>query len=267
MTKNSRKLPLAEWQLEDSQRLKALYGRKRSELGLTQDRIAADLGEGVTQGAVSHFMNGRTALSLRAAVVFAKALQVPVSEFSPTLADQLEKMRDVPMISAGPDSSVTSGAPTETPLPDGTDEANLDGKYAYIAQYDAKAAAGLGSENPHVEIHSTLAFKRSWLRSKGVKPEHLIVIYAEGQSMQPTINDQDVLLVDRSKVDPVDRSVFVLSSGDGAIVKRLIQSPIGTWTLRSDNEDKDEHPDRYFLRSDGNEHRIIGQVIWRGGDL
>lgn len=267
MMKNSRKLPLAEWQIEDSQRLKALYGRKRSELGLTQDRIAADLGEGVTQGAVSHFMNGRTALSLRAAVVFAKALQVPVSEFSPTLADQLEKMRDVPMALAGPEVAAKSGVAAETPLPDGSDEPELDGSYAFIPQYDAKAAAGLGSENPHVEIRSTLAFKRNWLRSKGVKPEHLIVIYADGQSMQPTINDQDVLLVDRSKVDPVDRSVFVLSSGEGAIVKRLIQSPIGTWTLRSDNEDKDEHPDRYFLRSDGNEHRIIGQVIWRGGDL
>ncbi|MFK3941886.1 helix-turn-helix transcriptional regulator [Pseudomonas monteilii] len=267
MTKNSRKLPLAGWQIEDSQRLKSLYGRKRSELGLTQDRIAAELGEGVTQGAVSHFMNGRTALSLRAAVVFAKALQVPVSEFSPTLADQLEKMRDVPMSSPDLESGATPGAHAETPLPDGSDEPELDGSYAYIPQYDAKAAAGLGSENPHVEIRSTLAFKRNWLRSKGVKPEHLIVIYAEGQSMQPTINDQDVLLIDRSKVDPVDRSVFVLSSGEGAIVKRLIQSPIGTWTLRSDNEDKDEHPDRYFLRSDGNEHRIIGQVIWRGGDL
>lgn len=267
MTKNSRKLPLAEWQIEDSQRLKALYGRKRSELGLTQDRIAADLGEGVTQGAVSHFMNGRTALSLRAAVVFAKALQVPVSDFSPTLADQLEKMRDVPMSSIDSEEGTTLGVSAETPLPNGLDEAELDGSYAYIPQYDAKAAAGLGTENPHVEIRSTLAFKRNWLRSKGVKPEHLIVIYADGQSMQPTINDQDVLLVDRSKVDPVDHSVFVLSSGDGAIVKRLVQSPIGTWTLRSDNEDKNEHPDRYFLLSDGNEHRIIGQVIWRGGDL
>jgi phage repressor protein C with HTH and peptisase S24 domain len=200
-------------------------------------------------------------------VVFAKALQVPVSEFSPTLADQLEKMRDVPMSSHDLESGATPSAHAETPLPDGSDEPELDGSYAYIPQYDAKAAAGLGSENPHVEIRSTLAFKRNWLRSKGVKPEHLIVIYADGQSMQPTINDQDVLLVDRSKVDPVDRSVFVLSSAEGAIVKRLIQSPIGTWTLRSDNEDKAEHPDRYFLRSDGNEHRIIGQVIWRGGDL
>lgn len=274
MTKNSRKLPLADWQVEDSRRLKALYNQKRSELGLTQDRIAAELGDGVTQGAVSHFMNGRTALSLRAAAVFAKSLQVPVSAFSPRLAKQLEEMRAVPLLGAAleawdhyqnahDDHSVKA----VTPLPEGSDQEELDGRYAYVPQYDAKAAAGIGSENPHVEIRSTLAFKREWLRVKGAKADQLIVIYAEGESMWPTINDGDVLLVDRSKVDPVDRQVFVLASADGTLVKRLIQGPLGQWVLRSDNEDKVAHPDRYYLRSNGNEHRIIGQVIWRGGDL
>jgi phage repressor protein C with HTH and peptisase S24 domain len=276
MTKNSRKVPLADWQVEDSQRLKALYNAKRAELGLTQDRIAAELGEGVTQGAVSHFMNGRTALSLRAAVVFAKALQVPVSAFSPRLAGELDLMRAVPGVGGAIgltiDSLAAMGLPrdkasAETPLPEGADEDALDGRYAYIPQYDAKAAAGLGSENPHVEIRSTLAFKREWLKAKGAKPEQLIVIYAEGESMWPTINDGDVLLVDRSWVDPVDGQVFVLAGSDGAIVKRLVQGPLGQWVLRSDNDDKEEYPDRYHLRSNGNEHRIIGKVIWRGGDL
>ncbi|AVD82669.1 cI repressor protein [Pseudomonas sp. SWI6] len=272
MTKNSRKVPLADWQVEDSKRLKALYNQKRAELGLTQDRIAAELGDGVTQGAVSHFMNGRTALSLRAASVFAKALQVPVSAFSPRLAEELDALLYHPNV----------GNPTKewsepiddvgrvravSPLPEGSDEEELNGRYAYVPQYDAKAAAGLGSENPHVEIRSTLAFKREWLKVKGAKPDQLIVIYAEGESMWPTINDRDVLLVDRSKVDPVDRQVFVLAGADGTIVKRLIQGPLGQWVLRSDNEDKESHPDRYYLRSNGNEHRIIGQVIWRGGDL
>lgn len=267
MTKNSRKIPLAEWQVEDSQRLKALYNQRRADLGLTQEKIASELGEGVTQGAVSHFMNGRTALSLRAASVFAKALKVPVSEFSPRLAEQLEEMRAVPVSDQASNGAALPQQNAVTPLPDGSEHDGLDGRYAYVPQYDAKAAAGLGSENPHVEIRSTLAFKREWLRVKGAKADQLIVIYAEGESMWPTINDRDVLLIDRSKVDPVDRQVFVLAGADGTIVKRLIQGPLGQWVLRSDNEDKDAHPDRYYLRSNGNEHRIIGQVIWRGGDL
>ncbi|MNO33990.1 putative HTH-type transcriptional regulator [compost metagenome] len=277
MTKNSRKVPLADWQVEDSQRLKALYNAKRAELGLTQDRIAAELGEGVTQGAVSHFMNGRTALSLRAAAVFAKALQVPVSAFSPRLARELDLMRAVPVVGgaigaaigamAAPIGQMYNQATVETPLPEGSDEGALDGRYAYIPQYDAKAAAGLGSENPHVEIRSTLAFKREWLKMKGAKADQLIVIYAEGESMWPTISDRDVLLVDRSRIDPVDGQVFVLAGADGAIVKRLAKGPLGQWLLRSDNEDKVQYPDRYHLHVNGNEHRIIGKVIWRGGDL
>ncbi|MCX2891655.1 LexA family transcriptional regulator [Pseudomonas sp. DCB_BI] len=271
MTKNSRKVPLSDWQVEDAQRLKALYNQKRAELGLTQDRIAAELGEGVTQGAVSHFMNGRTALSLRAAAVFARALQVPISEFSPKLSEQLASMQTVPLVGAALDAyesyQSSRHSDAQSPLPEGADEDELDGRYAYVPQYDAKAAAGLGSENPHVEIRSTLAFKRDWLKVKGAKADQLIVIYAEGQSMWPTINDRDVLLIDRSRIDPVDRKVFVLAGAEGTIVKRLVQAPLGRWILRSDNDDKDQHPDRYFLRSDDNEHRIIGQVIWRGGDL
>jgi len=272
MTKNSRKVPLADWQVEDSKRLKALYNQKRAELGLTQDRIAAELGDGVTQGAVSHFMNGRTALSLRAASVFAKALQVPVSAFSPRLAEDLDALLYHPNVGnptkewSEPIDDV-GRAHAVSPLPEGSDEEELDGRYAYVPQFDAKAAAGLGSENPHVEIRSTLAFKREWLKVKGAKADQLIVIYAEGQSMWPTINDRDVLLVDRSRIDPIDRQVFVLAGADGTIVKRLVQAPLGRWILRSDNDDKDQHPDRYFFRSEDNEHRIIGQVIWRGGDL
>ena len=271
MTKDSRRLPLADWQLEDSDRLKAIFQKKRGPLKLTQEKIAAELGDGVTQGAVSHFMNRRTALSLRAAAVFARMLEVPVSEFSPVLAEQLEKLSS--SLTPSQDhslrkDSVLAAPDANTPLPAGDDVEAIDDKYAFIPQYDAKAAAGLGSENAHVEIRATLAFKRDWLRVKGVNPQNLIVIYAEGDSMWPTINDHDVLLIDRSKVEPTSKHVYVLTSTDkGAIVKRLIQTAIGDWIIRSDNNEGDRYPDRLISRSEFNEHHILGRVIWRGGDL
>ncbi len=271
MNKDSRRLPLAQWQLEDSDRLKKIFQEKRGPLKLTQEKLAAELGDGVTQGAVSHFMNRRTALSLEAAAVFARMLDVPVASFSPTLAEKLETLSsslnpsgDTP----GKKLPDEEGPAVSTPLPAGNDVEGIDDRYAFIPQYDAKAAAGLGSENPHVEIRSTLAFKHDWLKSKGVNPKHLIVIYAEGESMRPTVDDHDVLLIDTSRVEPADRQVFVLSSIDkGAIVKRLVKSALGGWIIRSDNEDKDQYPDRMLSRSEINEHRILGRVIWRGGDL
>ena len=271
MIKDSRRLPLADWQLEDSDRLKEIFQKKRGQLKLTQEKIAAELGDGVTQGAVSHFMNRRTALSLRAAAVFARMLEVPVSEFSPVLAEQLEKLSSslMPPQDHSPlKGSVLTAPAANTPLPAGGDVEAVDDKYAFIPQYDAKAAAGLGSENAHVEIRATLAFKRDWLRVKGVNPQSLIVIYAEGDSMWPTINDHDVLLIDRSKVEPTSKHVYVLTSTDkGTIVKRLIQTAIGDWIIRSDNNEGDKYPDRILSRSEFNEHRILGRVIWRGGDL
>ena len=271
MIKDSRRLPLADWQLEDSDRLKAIFQKKRGPLKLTQEKIAAELGDGVTQGAVSHFMNRRTALSLRAAAVFARMLEVPVAEFSPVLAEQLERLSSSltpPQDSSAPKDSVLTAPAANTPFPAGDDVGAVDDKYAFIPQYDAKAAAGHGHDNPHVVLRNTLAFKRDWLRAKGANPKNLKVIYADGESMWPTINNRDVLLVDSSKVDPVDGGIFVLeSTTDGTIVKRLVLTASGEWILRSDSADKGEYPDRSFFHSESNEHRILGRVIWRGGDL
>jgi phage repressor protein C with HTH and peptisase S24 domain len=268
MTKDSRRLPLADWQLEDSDRLKEIFQSKRAALKLTQEKLAEGLGDGVTQGAISHFMNRRTALSLKAVAVFAKMLDVKIEDISPTLARQIGELGLAAPAEPKHSSGTHSRTAANTPFPVGGDTEAADDKYAHIPQYSAKAAAGLGHENPHVETLATLAFKLDWLRTKGVKAENLLVIYAEGESMWPTINDHDVLLVDKSKIDPADGHVFVLSSTDkGAIVKRLVQSPLGGWIIRSDNEDKTEYADLLLSRSDVNEHRIIGRVIWRGGDL
>ncbi|VVP56878.1 helix-turn-helix transcriptional regulator [Pseudomonas fluorescens] len=270
MKKDSRRLPLSDWQLKDSERLKAIFQEKRGPLKLTQEKIAGELGDGVTQGAVSHFMNGRTALSIKAATVFARMLQVPVSEISPTLADQVQEMAS--SLDGGREAPTTlplSKEAANTPLPAGEDihEAS-DERYAFIPQYTARAAAGQGHDNPHVEIQSTLAFKKAWLRTKGLSPKNLKVIYADGDSMWPTVSDHDVLLVDESRIEPTDGQVFVLASADkGVIVKRLIKTALGSWIIRSDNEDKDDYPDKVLSRNEFNEHRIIGRVVWRGGDL
>lgn len=268
MNKDSRRLPLADWQLEDSDRLKEIFQRKRAALKLTQEKLAEGLGDGVTQGAISHFMNRRTALSLKAVAVFAKMLEVKIEEISPTLARQIDDLGLAAPAETARSAGDRSNVAANTPFPVGGDAEAAEEKYAHVPQYSAKAAAGFGHDNPHVESIATLAFKRDWLRTKGVKPESLIVIYADGDSMWPTINHHDVLLLDTSKTDPVDGQVFVLTSADkGSIVKRLVQTPLGGWILRSDNDDCDDYADIVLARSEVNEHRIIGKVIWRGGDL
>lgn len=272
--KKPTRTPLSASQIADAERLRAIYLKRVKESRDRGDRQIlnqTEIGERCEwkspQSTVSQYLNGKVALNLEALVKLSNALDFEPADVSPTLAGGITRAIDGPFKTTD-SAEIAKASPSDTPFPGGTDIEPVDEKYAFVPQYSAKAAAGLGHENPHVESVATLAFKREWLRIKGVNPKSLIVIYADGESMWPTIDDHDVLLVDKSRAEPADGQIFVMASADkGAIVKRLVQSPLGGWIIRSDNEDKDEYPDLLLSRSEINEHRIIGRVIWRGGDL
>lgn len=84
----SSKNKLTTEQLEDASRLKALYESKKKTLGITQQQIADMLD--ISQGGVGHYLNGRNPLNVQIASVFSNLLQVPISEFSPSLAREAE---------------------------------------------------------------------------------------------------------------------------------------------------------------------------------
>ncbi|HCB1201293.1 TPA: helix-turn-helix transcriptional regulator, partial [Klebsiella pneumoniae] len=85
-----KKKTLTSAQIADAERLKALYEAKKKELGITQQSIADMLD--ISQGGVGHYLNGRNALNAAVAAVFARALQVDVSDFSPSLAKEISVM-------------------------------------------------------------------------------------------------------------------------------------------------------------------------------
>lgn len=260
--------PLDEEQLADAKRLSEIYKRRVREAkdgsgkAISQMEVGLRCGWNSPQSTVSQYMTGKVALNLDALVKLSDALDFEPYEVSPTLASGIRRAAPV-QSKADPLKKDAAN----TPFPVGEDEGVIDDRYAFIPQYDARAAAGIGHDNPHVEVKSTLAFKRDWLRLKGANPASLIVIYADGESMWPTIDDHDVLLLDTSKTDPVDGHVFVLASNDkGTIVKRLIK--VGdSWVIQSDNPDEDKYPDVVLPDGEIYEHRIVGRVIWRGGDL
>ncbi|TRX75659.1 XRE family transcriptional regulator [Pseudomonas mangiferae] len=154
------------------------------------------------------------------------------------------------------------------PLPS-TPDTLEDDRFVEVPQLTAKAAAGLGEENPHVETLGTLAFKKAWIKRKGLKAEDLQVIFASGLSMLPTLQEWDALLVDRSARQlKHDRIFAFLTVEHETIVKRAIRHG-DTWYLRSDNVDKSirAHQDVALVVDGVQRYEVIGQVLWRGGDL
>lgn len=83
---------LTEVEIQDAKRLKTIYEKRKNEAKVTGNKISQEsiaLECGWTQGAVGHFLNGRTALNLEAAIKFANALDVAVQDFSPSLAAKI----------------------------------------------------------------------------------------------------------------------------------------------------------------------------------
>lgn len=85
-----KKKPLTEEQLLDAERLKAIYDRKKKELGLSQESLADKLG--ISQSAVAQILSGKNALNLKRAIELAGILDVKVEEFSPSLSNEAQQL-------------------------------------------------------------------------------------------------------------------------------------------------------------------------------
>ena len=86
-----KKRKLSEEQAQECEALKFIYDLRRKKLKLTQSDLAEALG--ISQAAVSHYLNGENPLNTRVAAVFAQKLGAPVSSFSSRLAKQIEQTR------------------------------------------------------------------------------------------------------------------------------------------------------------------------------
>lgn len=84
------KKKLTQEQIDDALRLKAIYEGKKNTLSINHETLAEIIG--VTQGAVSHILNGRNALNVQTATAFANLLKVKVDDFSPSLANEIRML-------------------------------------------------------------------------------------------------------------------------------------------------------------------------------
>lgn len=218
----------------------------------------------MSQGTLGSHLNGHRAISHKLAVGMAKLLEVPVKSFSSRIAEEIGEMASA----AGVNSGAANDAETTHRIPPRHFDLTDDKSYTGVLQLTARGSTGDGEDNSHVEIRGVMAFKSEWLRANHLNHRHLDVIYANGHSMEPTINDGDVLLIDESRLEPKDGQIFAMQSeSKGTIVKRLVKSDFDGWIIRSDNPDKARYGDETLRDGEINEVRIIGRVVWRGGML
>lgn len=103
-------------------------------------------------------------------------------------------------------------------------------------------------------------FRQSWVEDRlKTEPKNLRMIFVEGDSMEPTLCQGDMVLVDVTKTNPSPSGIFVLFDGMGLIAKRLEFLPNSKpASVRILSDNAQYHPYERPVK----EAEIIGRVVW-----
>ena len=131
-----------------------------------------------------------------------------------------------------------------------------------IKRHPVRASGGPGAIVNEGLGKPYFGFDERWLKAlTATPPSNLSIVRVEGDSMSPTLNDGDDILVDLGDcADRLRDGIYVLRVDDALVVKRLALNPMGRRvTVQSDNPAYPDWPDCGL-----DEIHCIGRVIWSG---
>lgn len=251
------KKPLPPDKKEECLRLKAIFNSRKSDLGLTQEKLAHALD--MNQSSVSHYLNGINPLNAPVAAAFAKILGIEVSEFSERLSEEIAKMTTG---GVAPRQDL-SNAQFLGPIEVWDDETPLDDDEVYVPFLkEVELSAGQGRTTVQPSHKQKLRLGKMTMRRQGVQPSDAVCVTVSGNSMEPVLPDGCTVGVDQGTTTVTDGKMYALDHGGQLRVKTLYRLPGGGIRLRSFN--RDEHPDEEYTIQDMQEHEIVvlGRVFW-----
>ncbi len=228
--------------------LAAAVARRLKQLVATPGMRQRILSQGVPSSTLQRLSGGKNVPQTDSLVRIAEAANVSL-DWLAGLTDDRDPVPEA--------SSVGMISRVSAAVPDG---------FVAVPTFNVQASAGNGSlaSSPENEEADLVAFREVWLRSLGFLPGRVHILWASGDSMNPTIRDGDMLLVDRTIDRVVNDGIYVVVAAGAVRVKRISIRQNGSVLLRSDN-------DRYeaeTIPSDEVPSLIVeGRVRWVGGPI
>jgi phage repressor protein C with HTH and peptisase S24 domain len=160
-------------------------------------------------------------------------------------------------------------APPSSPLPLQRDF-GLGGQgdeFAAIGLHDIEASAGPGRTPDNEDPVGALAFRQSWLQRESIKPDRAAVIRVHGDSMSPTLNNGDIILVrfdapGLAEGDFINGGIYVIRADGEVHVKRMFKSGRKIIAV---SDDLMTSPMVFNVANAG--FAFIGDVVWTGRQL
>ncbi len=205
--------------------------QRRESLGIRKQELATSIGVSLTT--IQQYENG----------------QMPKGEFAVRLGQALNCSLD--WLLAG------------ISFPQGHSE-HTDDNLVLVPIVEARLASGGNTFETSTEHMRHYAFRFDFLRRKG-SPTHMVLLRVAGDSMQPQILHNDVVLIDQSQTNPKPGHIYAVGIEDMVYLKTVDAMP-GKIILSSIHPD---YPPIEVKSCAHMEHlvRIIGRAVWLGREL
>jgi phage repressor protein C with HTH and peptisase S24 domain len=137
--------------------------------------------------------------------------------------------------------------------------------FTMVPRYGVEASAGGGSIIERESEIGRIAFRNDWIKQKGFVAKDLVVIRITGDSMEPTIKDGALVLVDTRQENPKADGIYILQNDGHLQAKRIQIDFINTGvTILSDNPSYSPVP---LDKNQVERLYIIGKVVWAGQEV
>ena len=210
-----------------------------AEYGLTTQQQLADFA-GVSKGLVGQWFNGSTGLGAKPLSAFDKKTSFSINWLADGTGDKY-KTHVLPAIT----------------------ESESEDRIRF-PRLNAEATCGAGTINDHyIEVVDYVTVAAAWAREKlGGNLNKIQVITARGDSMEPTIENGDVMFVDTAVEAFEGDGLYLLWYIDGLKAKRLQSTVGGGLMIISDNS---SYRTETVRGEDLNAVSIIGRIrgAWR----
>lgn len=139
-----------------------------------------------------------------------------------------------------------------------------DEDVVWLPLLDVTASAGPGIENPFPETVDHLPFAKRWLAELNVPQNAAYLLDLGGDSMEPTIRDGSICLMDTRFHTPRIEGIYALIDGKDVRIKRIGRGWEGKIVLISDNE---RYESETLAAPEAEALRIAGKIVWAGGKV
>lgn len=164
------------------------------------------------------------------------------------------------------DGEMKRGAAAGYPLAEAYRHGDLAGElgegFVHVPRYEVSASAGGGSVLHSEQIVDHLAFRADWVRNAlGIPVSSLVLINVTGDSMEPTLSEGDLILINKDTDGVGDNAVYVLRYDGKLVVKRIQRMHDGSVIIKSDNSIYGPETIKGDLVNGLN---VVGRVVWCG---